>query len=142
MEIRELTTYTQEQLIELNGLLAQLSEGLILRESDLKSLVESNGSHLYAAFSDEGRIVGCATLCLMETLEGRMGSVEDVVVDSSFRGEHIGRRLIEHIISEAGKSAPVRIHLTSSPKRIAANGLYRASGFKLKDTNFYFMSIE
>ncbi len=89
------------------------------------------------------RILACATLCVYESPTGRKASVEDVVVSQKSRGQHIGKRLMEHIIAFARTNlADVDLCLTSRPHRVAANNLYRSLGFQPKETNVYKMPIK
>ena len=105
-------------------------------------MVEAPGTHFFAAVGDDGRIVGCATLCVFDTPTGRKACVEDVVVNPACRGQHIGRKLMEHIIDFARRElGDVDLHLTSSPRRMAANNLYRSVGFQQRETNVYSLEI-
>ena len=72
---------------------------------------------------------------------GRKAWIEDVVVDSAYRGKGYGKMLVEHAIEYARTLSPCTLMLTSNPARIAANELYRASGFEQKITNVYKMSL-
>lgn len=91
----------------------------------------------------EGRIVGCASLCVFDSPTGRKGHIEDVVVSSNCRGRHLGRKLLEYILDYARTDlAPIDIHLTSRPSRVAANTLYRTLGFEQRDTNVYRLIIK
>ena len=91
--------------------------------------------------SGESRVVGMATLVPVEKLMGRTGRVEDVVVDQGYRGQGIGRRLMELIVVEARRLGLEKLELTSSPERKAANKLYKRLGFKRKDTNVYRLDL-
>ena len=63
---------------------------------------------------------------VLDSLTGQKASIEDVVVSSESRRQGIGRALVEHIIDFARRGmAPVDLHLTSCPERIAANEMYR-----------------
>ena len=93
--------------------------------------------------SPSPRILGVATLCVYESPTGRKASVEDVVVSQACRGQHIGKRLMEHIITFARTNlADIDLCLTSRPHRVAANNLYRSLGFQPKETNVYKMPIK
>lgn len=78
---------------------------------------------------------------LMKELSDRLELTEehlrDVVVAAEFRGRHIGRTLLEHVLGTARTMAPIELQLTSKPARTAANALYSTLGFTRVDTNCY-----
>ena len=142
MNIVELYSLTKVQEEELIVLMRELSPDLVVTTRMLWNTVESANAHLFTAIDDDGRIVGCATLCVFESPTGRKASVEDVVVLSSCRGQHLGKALMEHLIDYACRELKdLDLHLTSQPKRVAANKLYQSLGFELRGTNFYRMKI-
>ena len=134
--IEELVKYNETELGELNALMLELGPESTCSQVRLEAVLSDANSHLYVARID-GAIVGCATLCVANTPEHVLGFVEAVVVSQSCRGRHIGRALMEHLISQAGSLGVDSIHLTSNPRRTAANALYRSLGFKLYETNNY-----
>ena len=142
MEIIELQSLTESQSFDVQALIKELVPGLSVSVERLVSVVEAPGTHFFAAVGDDGRIVGCATLCVFDTPTGRKACVEDVVVNPACRGQHIGRKLMEHIIDFARRElGDVDLHLTSSPRRVAANNLYRSVGFQQRETNVYNLEI-
>ena len=142
MNITELHSLTDSQVSDLLVLMKELAPDLTVTAEMLQNTVESPNAHLFAAIDDEGRIIGCATLCVFESPTGRKASVEDVVVLSSSRGQHLGKALMEHLIGYACRELKdVDLHLTSHPTRVAANKLYQSLGFELRGTNFYRMKI-
>ena len=87
-------------------------------------------------------IVGMITLGIYFCPTGRKVWIEDVVVDSELRGKGLGQQLVEFAINYVKENlSPCSLMLTSRPTRIAANELYRASGFEHKITNVYKMSL-
>lgn len=140
MEIQELYNYTPAQLEEIVSLMSQLSDRVIFSEADLMMVLRDANSHLYVIL-DEEHIVGCATLCIFHSPTGAKASIEDVVVSSDYRGQHLGKKLMEFVLGQAGQLAPIELHLTSNPKRVVANKLYQSLGFQKKETNCYRMSI-
>ncbi len=140
MVIEEMQRYTQAQFEELERLMRELSERVTFDQFNLISVLRDSNSHLYVIL-DEGHIIGCATLCIYYSPTGTMASIEDVVVSSAHRGQHLGRRLMEHVIEEAEKYGPIELQLTSKPSRVEANGLYQAMGFQRKETNCYRMRV-
>ena len=140
--IVELKSLTESQALDVQALIKELVPGLSVSLERLVSVVEAPGAHFFAAVGDDGHIVGCATLCVFDTPTGRKASVEDVVVNPVCRGQHIGRKLMEHIIDFARRElGDVELHLTSNPRRVAANNLYRSVGFQQRETNVYNLEI-
>lgn len=140
MTIKELTEFCPQVVMELDALMRELSPTATATEERVRLVVEDPNMHQYAAF-EEGKMVACATLCVCHTPEMIIGFVEAVAVASAFRGQHLGRQIMERIISDAGTFGVQQIHLTSNPKRVAANGLYQALGFEKKETNVYVMVL-
>lgn len=142
MIIRELQSLFEGQKADLIRLMKELAPDIEVNAEVLERVVESPGTHLFAALDNEGHIIGCASLCVFESPTGRKASVEDVVVLSSCRGQHLGRDLMAHLIDYARENlGDVDLHLTSHPTRVAANALYQSLGFEKRDTNFYRMKI-
>lgn len=141
IEIFEATTPLTKYLTDINSLIGQLSDTASrITANDLERLTASAASHLFLANAD-GKTVGMCTLAVYDAPTGRKAWIEDVAVDSCFRGLHIGRRLVERAVEEARKYAPCTLMLTSRPTRVAANALYQSSGFEKKETNVYKMKL-
>lgn len=139
MKIQELKTYTQSQFDDLKLLMTELSERVSFSEQKLDNVLADSNCHLYVIIEND-RIIGCATFCVFHSPTGTKASIEDVVVLSSYRGKHLGKQLMEHVLEEAQKYAPIELHLTSNPKRTVANQLYPSLGFERKETNCYIMN--
>ena len=140
MEIQELHNYTQAQFEDLTQLMTELSDRVNVTQSDLMLVLRDCNCHLYVILDGE-HIVGCATLCIFRSPTGTKASIEDVVVSSAYRGHHIGKQLMEYVLEQAKAFAPIELHLTSNPMRVAANKLYQSIGFQKKETNCYQMTI-
>lgn len=141
MEILELRDwYTQGQFEDLKQLMSELSDRADLTQTDLTQVLGDSNCHLYVILDGE-HIVGCATLCVFHSPTGVKASIEDVVVESSYRGRHLGKQLMEYVLEQAKNYAPIELHLTSKPKRLAANKLYQSLGFMKKETNCYWLGI-
>ena len=140
MEIQELHNYTQAQFEDLTQLMTELSDRVNFTQSDLMLVLRDCNCHLYV-IQDGEHIVGCATLCIFHSPTGTKASVEDVVVSSAYRGQHLGKQLMEYVLAQAKACASIELHLTSNPMRVAANKLYQSIGFQKKETNCYQMTI-
>ena len=140
MEIQELHNYTQAQFEDLTQLMTELSDRVNFTQSDLMLVLRDCNCHLYVILDGE-HIVGCAILCIFHSPTGTKASIEDVVVSSAYRGQHLGKQLMEYVLEQAKAYAPIELHLTSNPMRVAANKLYQSLGFQKKETNCYQMMI-
>ena len=142
MKILEIQTLTPSQTADLLGLMHELAPTIAVTGEMLEQAAEAPGTHLFAAVGDDGRILGCASLCVFDSPTGRKASIEDVVVSSEARRQGIGRALMDHIIGYALRElAPIDLHLTSRPERVAANEMYKRMGFEKRETNVYRMLL-
>ena len=106
MEIQELKSYTQAQFEDLKQLMSELSDRVNFTQTDLMLVLKDSNCHLYVILDGE-RIVGCATLCVFHSPTGTKASIEDVVVSSAYRGQHLGKQLMESVLEQAKAYAPV-----------------------------------
>lgn len=136
--IEHVTTFDTNLIAPIQQLLNQLTkQPITFGEEQLRALVESENSHLFILREQE-QVVGMLTIGYYLSPTGAKAWVEDVVVDKEHRGKAYGRELINHAIRFCEKElAPCTLMLTSNPIRVAANELYRSSGFEPKHTNVY-----
>jgi len=154
--IEELQSFSPADVQDMDRLMRELSETSSCDERRLGDIVGDENSHLYVirevhrpgsgptqepSALQVGRIVGCACLCVAHSPEFTLGFVESVTVLEECRGKGYGRQMMEHLMAEARRLGVDRLHLTSSPRRVAANGLYRALGFVRHETNCYVMEV-
>lgn len=143
MIIKELRTLTEKQVQDLLLLMQELNSELKVSAEMMRKVAASQHSHLFVLEKEDGSIVGTATLCVFESLLGLNANVEDVVVLSSHRGQHLGRKLMEHLIDYARRELKeVNLYLTSRPNRVVANEMYKALGFERRETNVYKLAIK
>lgn len=117
------TTATHAQ--EVSALMEQLSpERSRVTEQSLRALADKE-------------IIGMATLIEHRALNSYAGYVEDVVVDKTFQGVGIAKRLMEALIRHGTMLGMNSFSLTSSPRKESANKLYRTLGFHVRETNAY-----
>jgi ribosomal protein S18 acetylase RimI-like enzyme len=121
----------------LAALLSQVSpRAAPLTDARLKIVLSTPATRVIAVRSD-GVVVGMALLLICTTLTGRFGYVEEVAVDQSVRGQHLGIRLMVGLLELAAALGLDFVELTSRPSREVANGLYRSLGFVHRKTNVY-----
>lgn len=138
--VEELSSYTSQDLVDLDALMQELSATSCCDELLLSNALNDANVHVYV-IRDFGHIIATATLCIKHTLEFTVGDVESVVVSSQYRGRGYGKMLMRAVI-EAAKSFGVHhLSLTSHSGRGAANGMYRALGFERYETNCYRMVL-
>lgn len=141
IKIERITSADSSTAEAISLLLKQLSsQEFSFSERELAALVNDPSSSLFLLFAED-KIAGMLTLGTYLSPTGRKAWIEDVVVDSAYRGKGYGKMLVEHAIEYARTLSPCTLMLTSNPARIAANELYRASGFEQKITNVYKMSL-
>jgi GNAT superfamily N-acetyltransferase len=123
-------------------LCALLAE-LFTQEADFTPDAERQrrGLHLILGDPQVGRIY-CATqsdavigmvtiLFTVSTAEGnRAAWLEDMVVHPDWRGQGIGRRLLNHALTEAGVAGCARITLLTDGDNSQAMRFYRSAGFE------------
>jgi len=127
---------TEELLEAIHRLLPQLTEART--PPTLEQLSETvAGQTLLVARDDDGGIVGTATLVTYRVSSGLKARLEDVIVDSSARGQGVGEALTREAMRRANDARVLMLELTSMPYRESANRLYKRLGFVRKPTNVY-----
>lgn len=138
--VEELSSYTPQDLADLDALMQELSATSYCDESLLSNALNDANVHVYV-IRDIGHIIATATLCIKHTLEFTVGDVESVVVSSRCRGLGYGKELMWALIEAVKGFGVHHLQLTSHPGRAAANGMYQALGFERWETNCYRMVI-
>ena len=127
---------TEELLAAIHRLLPQLTEART--PPTLEQLAETvAGQTLLVARDDDGSIIGTATLVMYRVSSGLKARLEDVIVDSSARGQGVGEALTREAMRRANDAQVLMLELTSMPYRESANRLYKRLGFVRKPTNVY-----
>ena len=71
-----------------------------------------------------------------------VGDIEYVCVDSNYRGQGIGGKMMDYAQRYAKANGIVRFDLTSGNQRIAAHKLYLNHGFEKRDTTVFKKEIK
>lgn len=141
LDIYEATSASQQLVDDITRLLAQLStHPHPFTLADLQDIAEARDTQLFIATVD-GKTAGMLTIAYCKTPTGKKAWIEDVVVDEQWRGNKIGRNLVDTASVHAHGNGASLLMLTSRSERVAANALYRSAGFKQKITNVYKMDL-
>lgn len=136
MRVERVTAADGELVAALAHLLPQLTTSATPPTlAELHDLVA--GTHLFVARDASGTLLGALSLALYRVPTGLKGTIEDVVVDESARGQGLGEALVRAALEAAAEAGAVSVGLTSRPGREAANRLYRRLGFEQRETNVY-----
>jgi len=134
--VEELSSYSSQDVTDLDALMYELSATSFCNEELLKNALNDANVHVYV-IRDEGHIVATGTLCIKHTLEFIIADIESVVVSAKCRGRGYGKELMTAMVEAAKKMNVHHIQLTSNPARVAANRLYQDMGFERYETNCY-----
>jgi putative acetyltransferase len=92
------------------------------------SELESADTHLYA-LRQSGALLAVGAI----RVAGTAGELKSMHTREALRGRGLGRRLLQHLIAEAGKLGLARLDLEtgSGPEHAAARALYISQGFEV-----------
>jgi GNAT superfamily N-acetyltransferase len=85
------------------------------------------------------KVVGTLELLIMDNmahLGTPSGIVEDVVVQSDFRGQGIGKKMMQFALDECRKAGCYKMTLSSNLRRDRAHHFYESLGFKKHGYSF------
>ena len=136
LKIQDLNPTRETQITNLYKQLGGEKKQISLKEV----LAEDNAITLaYCEHNDQ--IIGIASMCTYNVISGKKGWIEDVVVDEQYRGQGIGRKLMEKLLEEGKKKKLTEILLFTEVHRIPAINLYADLGFKLKESRIYTLKM-
>lgn len=125
-----------------NALLPQLSSrAAALTRNGLTQVASADATTLFVA-RDDGVVVGMLTLAVFAIPTGVRAWIEDVVVDESARGRGVGEALVAAAVARARSVGARTLDLTSNRSREAAHRLYQRSGFEVRETSVYRITLE
>ena len=136
ISIERLTTSSETAVADINALLVQLRSNPMEHEgsvADLEEVVQDPSIYLIVA-KDGERIVGMGSLYTALKVGKRSGYLEDIVVDSGYRGQRLGEKITAALIEAARAERLKQLYLTSRPDRTPAHHLYEKLGFRKHET--------
>ncbi|HEV2593451.1 MAG TPA: GNAT family N-acetyltransferase [Gaiellaceae bacterium] len=138
MKVERVSEASDELVEALVRLLPQVSTTAPAPTRDsVADLLARNDHYVLVARDDDGRIVGSLTLIVYRTMGRVQGTIHDVVVDETSRGQGIGEALTVDAQRLAVGAGAESVRLTSRSHRAAAHRLYERLGFEPVDTQVY-----
>lgn len=116
-------------------LLRQLWPDKPLNTRSLQSVYDialSSENQKYICAVEDSKIVGFGSLTIKNNLwqEGRLGHIDELVVDNDYRGKGIGRQLLAQLIVLAKEQKCKRVELDTAFHRKEAHHFYEQQGFE------------
>jgi glucosamine-phosphate N-acetyltransferase len=121
-------------------ILSQLSNidiNTITKEQILNFMnnLSSNINIFVLVDSINNKIIGSGTLLIEQKIIhnfGKVGHIEDIVVDSNYRGEGYGKQIIEYLVDYARQNQCYKVILVSNDHN---STFYNKLGFSKKDNS-------
>jgi phosphinothricin acetyltransferase len=107
------------------------------KQRPLSEIFAENNNVAFVVCKEGDTLIGTALLSTYKVISGYRGLVEDVVVDSQFRGQGIGRKMMEKLLEKAKKIGLDEVLLFTGHHRKAAIKLYTGLGFELRKSGVY-----
>ncbi len=144
------------QIKDINGILSLLSQVLELHakirpdifisgttkytENEVEEIINNENRRTYVAVNENGRVIGYA-LCEIKAITSSNNVVphkemyiDDLCVDGSARGRHIGKELFEYVKEEAKRLECYEITLNVWEGNDGAKEFYKKMEMKPKST--------
>jgi len=122
---------------QIHILYKQLNADIV--QLDIEEVLNQGNKFQIACCWDEGALIGMASIATYKVISGYKGMIEDVVVSNNRRGEGIGRKLMESLISKSKELGLTELLLFSGNLRIPAIQLYKSLGFVQKESGIFTM---
>jgi phosphinothricin acetyltransferase len=110
-------------------------------QCDIDKVLSQGNDFVFACYWANNELLGMASLATYKVISGYKGMVEDVVVSEAYRGQGIGRNLMEKLIAEGKRLHLSEILLFSGHHRKPAIALYKSLGFNLKNSGIYTLKV-
>jgi GNAT superfamily N-acetyltransferase len=98
----------------------------------IAAILQNEGLGLFLLARDEGNVIGLAALSFAWTLEhgGKSAWLDELYVVPGYRGQGVGRALLEHVVSEARALGCKAIDLEVEEAHRRAERLYEQVGYR------------
>ena len=147
MEIRELNEGDLESLIKLYEQLDGANGNYTAEDARQiwKDEIEGNKKIKYFGVVENGKVISTCYVLIIPNLT-RLGSsiafVENVVTDKAFRGQGLGRKIMEKAIDFARQNNCYKVILQSASFRKEAHQFYKNLGFDGESKKAFIMKLK
>ena len=147
MELRELNENDLESLIKLYEQLDGANGNFTAEEARKiwESEIEGNKKIKYFGAVEKGKVISTCYCMIIPNLT-RLGSsiafVENVVTDSEYRGQGLGRKVMEKAIDFARENDCYKVILQSASFRKEAHQFYKNLGFDGESKKAFIMKLK
>ncbi len=147
MELRELNENDLESLIKLYEQLDGANGDFTAEDARKiwKAEIEGNKKIKYFGAVEKGKVISTCYCLIIPNLT-RLGSsiafVENVVTDSEYRGQGLGRKVMEKAIDFARENNCYKVILQSASFRKEAHQFYKKLGFDGESKKAFIMKLK
>ena len=147
MELRELNEKDLESLIKLYEQLDDANGNFTAEDARKiwKTEIEGNKKIKYFGAVENGKVISTCYCLIIPNLT-RLGSsiafVENVVTDSEYRGQGLGRKVMEKAIEFARENNCYKVILQSASFRKEAHQFYKNLGFDGESKKAFIMKLK
>ena len=147
MELRELNEKDLESLIKLYEQLDDANGNFTAEDARKiwKTEIEGNKKIKYYGAVENGKVISTCYCLIIPNLT-RLGSsiafVENVVTDSKYRGQGLGRKVMEMAIEFARENNCYKVILQSASFRKEAHQFYKNLGFDGESKKAFIMKLK
>ncbi len=105
-------------------------------DNQLSRIIEDDGRPIFVAVDDSDRVIGYVFCIFEQHIDNNILTdvktlyIDDLCVEESLRGQHIGRKLYEYALDFAGKNGCYNLTLNVWSCNTAAIKFYESCGLK------------
>lgn len=110
------------------------NENLIISRPQFQDFVSKlDNDHIVLVIEDQQKIICCGTILIEIKLlnnMGKVGHIEDIITHSSYRGQGLGKKIIQSLVSNAKECGCYKVILNCNNTNIP---FYEKCGFVRKE---------
>ncbi|MDP1719077.1 MAG: GNAT family N-acetyltransferase [bacterium] len=146
VEIKRIQKASPAILKKINSFVSQMSLSstppkLMTKDYFYSLVAQPNFHFLVALDAGTKKIIGMISVYFVKMPHGLNCFASDLFVETPYRKWGIGPLLVKKAIELARENRARHINMRTNPKRVEADRLYRALGFRRMETNFYRINL-